>query len=135
MLLDYVIKLKDAIENGLNFPVLPHLTDFVECFADVAAILLEVQQITQVEATDTLVLLVEFQWRYFFLPQPLQIKLKIEDFNFQTSVSQITEIIILDPTYRFCGVEESTVSCSISEENIFAHGTQKIKIPMEIRFV
>jgi hypothetical protein len=80
MLLDYVIKLKDAIENGLNFPVLPHLTDFVECFADVAAILLEVQQITQVEATDTLVLLVEFQWRYFFLPQPLQIKLKIEDF-------------------------------------------------------
>jgi uncharacterized membrane protein len=69
---DYIIELKDAVINSLDLAVFPHCADSVEQFADVAAILLEVQQITQVEATDALVLLVEFQWRYFFLAPPLR---------------------------------------------------------------
>ena len=41
-MLDYVIKLEDTIVNRLNLPVLPHFTDFVKQFTNVATILLEV---------------------------------------------------------------------------------------------
>ena len=54
----YIIELENAVVLGLDGTFLPHFTNSAEDFTDVSAILLVVQQVTQVKSSDAFVVLV-----------------------------------------------------------------------------